>query len=347
MKLKVREDKFHIRAYFAPCACQCRFCCLGEYPKNKMISFDDYEKVLKKFSEIQQNYNMRLRSFIYNCVEHPFLERQIRLYDTLTMERQEYTQIDLNGTKPKTQIEIQEWFDKLICAGVEKVAFSWFGNENMHDTFVNHKGYFNYLKNCAIEARRRNLEVISKVFLHRDIISELEVLLDDIKEVSDVIVCAFMEYSGSAKNMQEQFLTMNDLEGLSEKVKRYIETSYVKKFKPEKEWIDLSLNGKFPEFNIVDYILYIDADNLQYILNSSVEDIMQDFRKMNEKFQDMIESIEKLALEYGDDKCSVLYECRDVLRKWLDLYFEDKDLDKNCLFSFTHNSVEWKVYERL
>lgn len=347
MKLEVKEDKFHIRVYFAPCACKCKFCCLGEYPKNQMISFDDYEKVLKKFSHIQRDYNMRLRSFIYNCTEHPFLERQIRLYDTLPMERKEYTQIDLNGTKPKTRIEIQEWFNHLVCAGVEKVAFSWFGNENTHDSFVNHKGYFNYLKDCAIEARRRNLEVISKVFLHKDILSELEILLEDLKEVSDVIVCAFMEYSGNAKNMQEQFITMSDFEQLTEEAKKYIKTSYVKKFKTEREWIDLSLIGKFPKFNIVDYILYIDADNLPYILNSSVEEIMKDFRNMNKEFQEMIESIEKLATEYGDNECSILYECRDVLRKWLDLYFEDKNLDKNRLFSFTHNSVEWKVYERL
>lgn len=347
MNIILKEDKFHIRSYFASCACRCKFCCLGDYPKDKRISFDDYEQVMKKFSNVNDRYNMRLRSFIYNCPEHPYLKRQIDLYNSLPMQKDEYTQLDLNGTRVKTDEELGIWFTELIDSGVEKVAFSWFGNEETHDAFVNRKGYCSYLKRCANEAKKRKIPVISKIFLHREILGEIDSVIDEVAQFSDVIICAFMEYSGNAKNMENDFLTIDDYDGLSDRVKEYIGASYLKKFKTEKEWIELSNKGNFPQFNIVDYVLYVDADNINKILTMSNDEIIEEFRKMNKDFQESFGEISELSEQYGDDNCEILYECRDILRKWLDKYYLDHNLDKGKLFSFTNSSVEWKVYERL
>ena len=126
-----------------------------------------------------------------------------------------------------------------------------------------------------------------------------------------------------------------------------INESYLKKFKTEKEWIYLSNEGKFPQFNIVDYVLYIDSDNINKIMMMSTDDVIEAFRKMNKDFQESFGEISELSKKYGDNNCEVLYECRDILRKWLDKYYLDHNLDKSKLFSFTNSSVEWKVYERL
>lgn len=88
---------------------------------------------------------------------------------------------------------------------MEKVAFSWFGNEETHDAFVNRKGYCSYLKRCANEARKRKIPVISKIFLHREILGEIDSVIDEVAQFSDVIICAFMEYSGNAKDMENDF----------------------------------------------------------------------------------------------------------------------------------------------
>lgn len=347
MNIELKEDKFHIRAFFAPCACRCSFCCLGDYPKDEQISFEDYERVMKKFSSVVDIYGMRLRSFIYNCPEHSYVKKQIELYNSLPMEKMEYVQLDLNGTKIKSADEIVSWFDMLQDAGVEKVAFSWFGTEQTHDRFVNRKGYYQYLNLCANEAKKRNMPVISKVFLYKGIIGEIDELISHLNEFSTTIICAFMEYSGNAKQMEKEFLTVQDLNSLSTKTKKYIDKVYRDKFKTEKEWILLAKEGLFPRFNIVDYVLYLDSSNIQHILDSSVEDIISEFRKMNTEFQNSFGEIKDLALKYGDLDCEILYECRDMLRKWLEQHFEKESLDKMQLFSFTHNCVEWKVYERL
>lgn len=346
MEMNLREDKFHIRAYFASCSCRCEFCCLGNYPKEKRITFDEYEKVMLKFQNIEQLYGMRLRSFIYNCAEHPFVKRQVELYDRLPMAADEYTQLDLNGTKKKSEQEICDWFESLTDAGIKKVAFSWFGNNDTHDKFVNCPGYYKYLVACANEARKRSLPVVSKVFLHKGILSELDKLLGELMTISDRIILAFMEYTGNAKGMLDQFVTEDDLIEHPE-ILPYMSDVYLKKFRPEREWIHLANSGTFPKFNIVDYILYLDSDNIEYVLTKSVDDIINDFRVMNREFMESIPSITALADKYGDSTSNVFFECRDVMRKWLDSFYEDACLDKERLFSFTKNSVEWKVYERL
>lgn len=347
MNVKLKEDKFHIRAFFTPCSCKCRFCCLGDYSKKKQITFEDYEKVLRKCAAVSTEYGMRLRSFIYNCPEHPYLKRQIALYNSLPMEPSEYTQLDLNGTRVKSKEEISEWFDELQSAGVEKVAFSWFGEEETHDAFVNRNGYFAYLNQCALEAYRRNIPIVSKVFLHKGILKELDEVIKHLATFSSTIVCAFMEYSGNAKRMMDDFITIDDYDSISSKAKNYFNKEYLDKFKTENEWIRLAKIGDFPRFNIVDYVLYIDRDNLQQVLDGSISDIVEGFRKKNIEFQNSFGEISELAEQYGDDKSQILYECRDILRKWLDIYFEKNGLDTSQLFSFTHNCVEWKVYERL
>lgn len=347
MNVELKEDKFHVRAFFASCSCKCRFCCLGDYSKKKQITFEDYEKVMKKCADVSSEYGMRLRSFIYNCPEHPYLKQQISLYDSLPMERSEYTQLDLNGTKVKTQKEVSDWFDELQNAGVQKVAFSWFGKEASHDAFVHRKGYFKYLNMCALEAHRRNIPVISKVFLHKGILEELDEVINYLTSFSSTIVCAFMEYSGKAKTMTKDFITRDDYNSISSYSKQYLNKEYLAKFKTEKEWISLAKSGNFPKFNIVDYVLYIDSENLQQVLDSNISDIIADFRKRNIEFQNSFGEISELAEQCGDKECQILYECRDILRKWLDLYFDKNGLDTSQLFSFTHNCVEWKVYERL
>lgn len=346
MDMNLREDKFHIRAYFASCSCHCEFCCLGNYPKEKRISFDEYEKVMLKFQSIEHLYGMRLRSFIYNCAEHPYVKRQVELYDRLPMAADEYTQLDLNGTKKKSKREITDWFDTLIDAGIKKVAFSWFGNNITHDRFVNCPGYYDYLIACANEARIRSIPIISKVFLHKGILDELDSLIKDLNEFSDQIILAFMEYTGNAKGMIDEFITEEDLKNNSEIVS-CMNDIYLKKFKSEKEWVRLAINGVFPKFNIVDYILYLDADNIGYVLTAPIDEIINDFRTLNREFLESIPSVKALAENYGDSNSNILFECRDVLRKWLDSFYEDAGLDKSRLFSFTNNSVEWKVYERL
>lgn len=347
LNIKLKEDKFHVRAFFAPCACRCKFCCLGDYSHNKRITFEDYENVMYKFANIQSEYGMRLRSFIYNCPEHDYIAKQIALYASLPMERSEYTQLDLNGTRIKSSKEIETWIDYLIKSGIEKIAFSWFGCEETHDEFVHRKGYFSYLKKCAQIAKSKGIPVISKVFLHKKIIKEIAPLLAELDTFSTSIIVAFMEYSGNAKYMEHDFLTGDDFTSLLPSIKGHMKPSYISKFKTEREWIDLAKNALFPQFNIVDYVLYIDSDNIATILKADVSDIIQSFREMNSTFQNSFGTIAELASVYGNTQCEILYECRDILRKWLDKYYDDKQLNKTQLFSFTHNSVEWKVYERL
>ena len=347
MKMELTEDKFHIRAYFSSCSCKCKFCCLGDYPKRFRISFDDYEMIMRKFADINDYNGMRLRSFIYNCIEHPYVKRQIELYKELGLPEDEFTHLDINGTKIKSKEEISSWFDMLQDAGMKQASFSWFGLEKTHDQFVSREGYFKYLMDCADEAAKRGIPVGSKVFLHRGIFDDLEQLINLLKLRGDSVKCAFMEYTGHGKEIPHDFLTADDAIYIAPILSNYMSEQYSNKFKPESEWIDLAVNGGFPKFTIVDYVLYVNSENLEQIKQTSVSDIIGYFRQMDSDFRNSFESVRFLAELYGDKSCDILYECRDIMRKWLDKHYQKNNLNREKLFSFTNNSVVWKVYERL
>jgi len=348
MKLNIKEDQLHVRAFFAECACRCCFCCVGDNPHDKRISFDDYEKIVRKFANIGASHSMRLASYIFNTIEHSHLGRQIALFRELgIMDENDYTCFDINGTRIRTTDEIIKWFEKLREAGMKKVAFSWFGLEKQHDDFVNYSGCYRYLMKCAEYAHELSIPVISKVYLHKGILNEVANLVSILERFSTRIIMAFMEHNGRGKEIERFFLTESEYHALPDRIKKIFRPSYLKKFKTEKEWGIIAENGQFPQFTLVDYVIYLYADNIDYYLNADVDEVIDDFRKHNDRFQKSVGDIGDLAKNYGDRECLILYECRDILRKWLDLHYAENNLNTSDLFSYTTNSVEWKVYERL
>jgi hypothetical protein len=289
-----------------------------------------------------------LGSYIFNTIEHPNLGKQIALFKELgIMNENDYTCFDINGTRIKTRDEIKEWFEKLKYDGMKKAAFSWFGLEKTHDSFVNYCGCYNYLMECAEYAHEFGIPVISKVYFHKGILNEIEDLLLILKRFSNRIIIAFMEYNGRGREIEESFITESEYNALPDHIKKMFKASYLKKFKTEQEWIGIAENDQFPEFKIVDYIIYLYTDNIDYYLEAKIEEVINDFRKYNKRFQETIGDIADLAKKYGNRECFILYECRDVLRKWLGKYYEKNNLNTDDLFSYTSNSVEWKVCERL
>jgi len=348
MKLNAKEDQLHIRAFLADCACRCLFCCVGNVSRYTKICFDDYEKVLRKYANIHNSHSMRLGSYIFNTIDHSNLGRQIALFKELgIMNENDYTCFDINGTHIKNTEEIIHWFEKLKADGMKKVAFSWFGLEKTHDAFVNYTGCYRYLMECAEYANKLGIPIISKIYFHKEILNEVMDLVSILEGFSTRMIAAFMEYNGCAKKIERYFFTENEYHALPTRIKKIFRPSYLNKFKTEKEWIEIAESDLFPEFTLVDYVVYLYADNIDYYLNADVGEVVDDFRKYNNRFQKSVGSIGDLAKKYGNRGCFILYECRDVLRKWLDLHYEENHLNTNDLFSYSTNSVEWKVYERL
>lgn len=342
----LKEDKFHIRTYLASCHCKCEFCCLGDYDKSKCISFEQYANILRKYKDVE-NYGFRLKTFIYNCIEHNHVGNQLQLYYELNLNENEFTHLDINGTRIRHGKELEEWIDNLIKAGIKQASFSWFGLSETHNKFVNRDGYFEYLVSVAKYCHKKGVKVGSKIFLYKSMLAELDALIHYIKDFSTSIKCAMMEYTGDGKKLEESFISKSDLDNLSEFSKQYLSPEYISKFLPESEWYNLAVIDNFPRFKIVDYIIYVDSDNYADNLESSIPDMIDYFRNFTNDFLGSFESVKQLALQFGSPDNDKLFEARDMLRKWLDLYSIDANLDKSLLFSFTHNSIELKLYERL
>jgi len=200
---------------------------------------------------------------------------------------------------------------------------------------------------CAKHVKKLGIPVISKVFFHKEILGDITDLVSILEGFSNKVITAFVEHRGRAKEIEQSFLTEAEYSSLPDYIKTIFRQRYLKKFKTEKEWVDISENNKFPEFTLVDYYVYLYADNIDYYLNADVNEVIDDFRKHSERLQKSVGDICVLAKKYGNKECLILYECRDVLRKWIDKHYETNNLDSSDLFSYTANSVEWKVYEKL
>lgn len=343
----LEEKKLHLRTFFAPCSCKCDFCCYSQLSCNKQISIEAYEQILKKFSHLYEDTGIEVDNFIYNSIEYPMLHEQIRLSKALGYPYQNCLVMNMNGTKIRKGDELREWCGYLKRIGITTGVFSFLGTQEQHDCYVSHKGYYTYLINCAKQLKELGIKVRAHIFLRKEILRELPVLIPALDQVFDHVMVLFMEYLGSAKQMLSSFVDVDDYDTLFDLLKNYMNTTYINRYKSEAEWIQMALNGTFPKMKYTEYVLFITSDNVDRILGNDTVTILNWFRQKNARILGLLPPIDRIALAYGNPDSKILYDNRDILRKWMDAMFEAEGLDKSLLYSDTSSSVEWKSHERL
>lgn len=346
MKCKLKEEKLHVRAFMSSCACSCQFCCLDKVGQSA-ITFEDYEFVLRKYAKEIESTDMELKSFLYNRPDERFVGRQMKLYKDLNMEPDEYSRLDMNGIPIMDEEKLKNWFMLLKKAGVSYSMYSWFGQEKKHDAFVHKKGYYSFLKECITKSKENGIGVKNKIFLRKSILHEVDQLADELAVESEFLQCVFMEYAGGAIGLEDEFITSDDLSELSPKIYDLIEKPYLSKFKTEREWVKLALEGKYPEFRLVDYILILDPNNIDYYKTTDLEEVLMNFRKMNCEMQELVGNLSELAERFGNRESLILYECRDVLRKWMNSMLMEKHQKYEDYFGPDKTCVEWKAYKKM
>lgn len=347
MRFDLEERKLHIRVFLAPCSCRCRFCCYGQYNRSKRISFAQYTQVLQKFSNLKQTHGIEPCCFVYNSLEYPELPEQIRLSKELGYPYENVLNMNINGTKIRHGVDLEQWVLHLKELGAVSGMLSFFGLEETHDAFSGRKGYFCYLKECSDQLRKQGIRSVGQIFLHRGMLHEVQLLAEHLKAHCDEVRFLLMEYLGNAKNMLSEFLTQQDFDNLPDSVRAAIPSAYRQKLKTEKEWVSLAQQQRFPSMRFAEYVLFLTPENIDWVLQNDVDTILDWFREKNRRLQDSIPSMEALASQYGDVDNLALYDCRDVLRKWLDQYYQAEGLDSSLLYTDVGCSVEWKAFERL
>ncbi|ADK15809.1 hypothetical protein [Clostridium ljungdahlii] len=339
MYIKLQDDHFTINGYMADCHCKCSHCllCSGDNKISK-IDFEHLKKLALKFKGIDEKYGFQPQLCVYNCAEYGNLSEQIKVNQQLSDPYAGF--VNLNGTKMREGIELEEWVENLKNIGVTKVNFSWFGDREFHDRFVHRKGYFDYLFALSEAVSRNNIPKDDSVFLLRSNVEQMDVLTEKLKAVGSEPYYRLLDYRGNAKKIMDEFIRERDLLKLPGYIK---ESNSLNRFKPEYLWIKMIENKMNPHLSKRGLFLVATPQNIETYMDISAEAIIDMFHDLDNRLQSSIPSIEFLAKEYGDAKSDILFDYKSVIWKWTDMYFDrNPNLDKSILFSDLHTSVMWR-----
>ncbi len=340
MELNLQDVSLTINGLVSYCKCKCKHCllCSGDN-RIQQIPYDKLEQLALKFEGFRAATGINTSLCVYNCSDYPELphamevDRKISVYAGYQ---------NLNGTPIRSGRKLSEWvsYMKNECK-VTNANLSWFGNEVFHDSFVQCKGYYQYLIKLATELSTQKVNYHNTVFILHSNLEMLEELYSILNNLGGTISFTLLDYRGNAKKIKNEFLTQED----SEKLPGFLLQKNLynaKRNKLQADWVSLIKKGQLPNLTSRMMFLVATPDNIDSYLHMTCDEIIEMFHKMDKELQHSIPSISELANRYGNET-NILIDFRSLLWMWIDRWFEDNpELDKSLVFSDLHTSIMWR-----
>jgi hypothetical protein len=340
MELNLQDVSLTINGLVSYCKCKCKHCLLSSGDNRiQQIPYDKLEQLALKFDRFRTATGINTSLCVYNCADHPELPREMEVNRKISA----YSGYqNLNGTPIRSGIKLSEWVSYLKneCK-VTNANLSWFGNEEYHDSFVQCKGYYQYLIELATELCKQNVSYHNTVFILHSNLEMLEELYDTLNQLGGTISFALLDYRGNAKRIKNEFLSQEDIKKLPAFI--FQKNLYnTKRNKLQADWIALIKEGQLPNLTSRMMFLVATPDNVDSYLKMTCDEIIEMFHKMDKELQHSLPSISELADRYGDED-NILIDYRSLLWMWIDRWFEDNpQLNESLVFSDLHSSVMWR-----
>jgi hypothetical protein len=338
MQLETKPMLLTVNGTVSPCYCKCAHCllCSGDNKINK-VSFLKLQELALKFKDLKVSHDIFACLSVYNSAEYPELSQEIETNRILSFPFYHY--LNVNGTKIRTGIELDNWVSMLKKSGVVNCNLSWFGLKSFHDWFVNKQGYFDYLTELLKTLETKGINRGNSIFLFKSNLAQLDELTEKLHENDGKNFYCLSDYRGNGKHILDEFITENDYLKLPGFIKETINRS---KYCPEYEWMEKLSQGDYPKFTQSTLQLVATPETIDHYLEMSVDEILDVFNGIDTKLKLSIPSLEFLAEQYGDSKSTILFDFRSMIWKWTDMHFEaNQSLDKSILFSDLRTSVKW------
>lgn len=340
MELNLQDVSLTINGLISYCKCKCKHCllCSGDN-KLQAIHYDKLEQLALKFDGFRAAAGINISLCVYNCADYPELPRAMEV-DRKISAYPGYQ--NLNGTPIRSGKELSEWVSYLKneCK-VTNANLSWFGNEEFHDSFVQCKGYYQYLIELATELSKQDVNYHNTVFILHSNLEMLEKLYYTLNQLGGTISFSLLDYRGNAKKIKNEFLSQEDSKKLPEFI--FEKNLYnAKRNRLQADWISLIHEGQFPSLTSRMMFLVATPDNIDSYLQMTCDEIIEMFHKMDKELQHSLPSIMELSNRYGAED-NILIDFRSLLWMWMDRWFDDNpSLDKSLVFSDLHTSVMWR-----
>ena len=314
-----------------PCHSHCRYCLLEscakatgtDYQRGKLFARRVYEEAGVKAPDLRVYY------YIGYCMDDENLSDYIGFSRETGAPSGRFLQ--LNGLRLRNSAETGEMIRQLVSDGIRLIDLTFYGSREYHDRFAGRTGDFDYLLSILDAANRHGLEVHISVPLYRENFLQTNELQEALARSHHGEISFFLPHAkGRGKLLDALRLTSDDLPELSDRVKRQL-GSYL----TEGEWLKPKLQGP-SESRVL--TLSLKPENIAQLESMSLEEIMDELERLDDRYYAAIPPVEELAARYGDPSGKRLYRrFRDLYLEWQQRYLAESGIDVWDMNDETHH----------
>ena len=305
-----------------PCENRCRYCLLSYNGKTNGVDYKRSEAYAKRFYDWIQEHRPEL-SFVVGfgySMEHPNLFEAIDFLQKIGSPTGKMLQFD--GMKFRTEEELYVFLTELKESGIELIDLTFYGTEKYHDQFAARKGDFAYMMSILRVANEIGLPVEVGVAVSHENAEQLESLILELETYQlERLFCFVPHAEGKGASLNPVRFSQKDYEGLSDRVKKYLNTN---RFKTEKEWLQM------PEVFVTNkrmVALTLTPENMEQFENMEFEETISYLENLDEEYYRVIPNAEVLMKLYGNEDNDLFYSARDLYLNYQRCYIEEKQID--------------------
>lgn len=303
------------------CLCRCRHCALRNTGAVTTVPFQKARALADRFVVWKAEHgtsDFSVDIHVGSSCDYPELP-EVTAFNIANGGTGPYCPI--KGQSFRSEDELRGHLRYIAEIGITCVCLTFFGLRERHDRFCGRKGDFDQTMRIARLADECGLERRESIMLTHDGVSdapELIRILDEIPNQKGRSIGTW-DYRGRAKRLENERLTITDIEGLPADIRQYAEHGM---YASEADWIRRIRAGDYPRKVGRVYLITLQEDNVESLESMGCGEILRGMREGNEAFLRSIPSMPDLADLYGNENGDRYYRVRDLEWKWTDQYLE-------------------------
>lgn len=327
----MRTTTIGIENLCVPCHSFCRYCLLSSCGKTTGVDYDRGKRFVERLHrEIEEKHpELNLMYYIGYCMDTPDLTDYIRFSQKIGSPSAKFLQ--LNGLTLRDEVGTAAFVGEIREVGIELVDLTFYGTKAYHDRFAGRPGDFDYLLRILAAANRAGLPVRISYPLQKENMHCVEEVMKMLEAYQISEISVFLPHcKGRGKTLDDQRLTSDDYESLSERVKKYLRS-----YRTEQEFLkDAALET--PGSRVL--ALALKPENIEQLESMSLEEILAYLEDLDDRYYNAIPPVEELAARYGRKEGKRLYRrFRDLHLEWQQRFLADSGAELWDMNDETHH----------
>ncbi|MGP1664929.1 MAG: hypothetical protein ACTS5I_03235, partial [Rhodanobacter sp.] len=291
-----------IHANNTSCAYHCRYCQLAT-SKPKSVSFTRHAALVERFIDWQAANAVEpfeVWPWYGNSYEHdlPTLAGILRLDQRLGRE---HKVLLLGGLRHRTRSEMHEFLEARCELGIDTLVATFSGHGERHDHWNNKADNYRFQIDSLHLAAEMGMELQQRILLMRNDLSGLESVLNDLDEIDSRRFTRWaipMFYSGRARHLESERLTVDDFVGLSSRLRACLREDWPN-WQSERQWMDQVCSGA-DEAQRTSLFFAVTEASLEWAERHSCEEILASLEARYRESASRLPSTRALAERYGE-----------------------------------------------